>query len=243
MPDFLNDNRTHTELRKTILRLSKYMQKNDSKQLFRMEEALIREALANPSHPLYALLTLLHDDIDLKISQSMFQNTILKSIELEDRETLKLRYMSREEILHPNAQWGKDPAILHFDYFEGFDFTAVSMANPKTFFVMAIQPDDLDLDFLLDTIVCPNIAFSVRTDDCGSEEVKEALAKLFRIDLLAGIEIILPNETKTADHLHALSQCGCLFILQSDSAKKETPLDERTVSIAEHDPILIIDRS
>jgi len=243
MPDFFTENHSHTELRKTITRLSKYMQKNDSKQLFRMEEALIREALANPAHPLYALLTLLHDDIDLKISQSMFQNTVLKSIGLEDRDTLRLRFMSRVEILNPSPDWEKEAAILHFDYFAGFDFTAVSMANPKTFFVMAITPEDLDLDFLLDTIVCPNFAFSIRTDDCGSETVKEALAKLFRIDLLAGIEIILPDETKTKDHLHALSQCGCLFILQSDSAKKETPLNEHTVSIAEQDPILIIDRS
>lgn len=242
MPDFLKESKSYAELRKSIYRLSKYMQKYDSKRLFDWEAGLIQEAIDHPEKPLYTLLMMLHDDIDLKISQSMFQNTILKSIALENRESFRLLYFNHEELSNIPLELVNEPVIIHFDYTDHLDFPWISQKNPKTFFVMSVSPADIDFDFLLDTVVCPNIAYAVRAEDCSAEEVLSAIARLHRIDLLSGIEIILPNESKSEENLHELSKCGCMFIIQSQSAAKTVPLNEETVSIALHEPILIVDR-
>jgi len=243
MFDFLTSKTSNCAIKKTIGKLRLFMDKNDRYHLFSAETQILSEAVNHPNTPLFSIISHLHDNIDDQITKTMFQNAVIRVINEKNRNCLALRNLNSQNWKKAESQIDNKTILYHLNYYSGFDFLAVSTVHADKIFVMSLNIDDWNFDFMIDAIACPNFAFSILYESEKADRIHQALSQARLIEIMVGIEADNHSDFVSDETKKAMADGGCLFFFHADQDGSDLALNNKTVRIDSPIPIVEIIRN
>jgi len=219
------------------------MDKNDRYHLFSAETEVLSEAVKHPNTPLFSIISYLHDNIDDKITKTMFQNSIIHVINERNRNALALRNLNSQNWKKSEHQIDDKTIFYHINYVSGLDFTAISNLHSEKIFIMSLDIDDWNFDLMIDAITCPNFAFSIRYDSEKADRIFQALSQARLIEIMVGIEADNHTDFVSEETKKTMAEGGCLFFLHADQDSSDLVFNNHTVKINSPIPIVEITRN